>query len=535
MFHPVHSKKFSLLLFFCFLSRFVSAHPLDISITTMELHDTAIYASVYLHPYEISLLVRDSGKAMESISFEELKGIVMPYFQKRYSLYGPSGKIPLSNAELEQKGLADILANGLYINYSVPVRDPDRPLTIKTDLFIEYFSTQSNKIVLLNENGEPFPNWNEIILTTKKQEWSFVPSAPDFSSFSDDSTDSDGDELTDFMESLYGLDPHSEDTDGDGFLDSTEFLVGWDPLNPELTDKQKEFLKSLSEHQEIQEKSIRPDNPGIKEEAARTGALQEKEVPLKNVVRENNPAVKGLKNNAFLEKTLTLLDGTFTGNKGFGGFLLLMLFIFILGFLHASMPGHGKGILIAYLAEGNRRFRHALLFITSFTVTHLIDVIILALILSLFKNINSSEKLTTILQVIGGAGLLGISFYVLIRGILMAIGWIEVKSDKEEAAGLKKGMIILGFLTGLAPCPYGWYLLLMLQALGRLDMVPLVILIFGLGIFLFLLSVACASLFIKNRAYKLFDGLTRYSALISGTMMLAFSLIFFFSRLRFLF
>ena len=45
-------------------------------------------------------------------------------------------------------------------------------------------------------------------------------------------TDSDGDGLTDDMESLYGTDVNSPDTDGDGFSDGDEINGGYDPLVP---------------------------------------------------------------------------------------------------------------------------------------------------------------------------------------------------------------------------------------------------------------------------------------------------------------
>lgn len=41
--------------------------------------------------------------------------------------------------------------------------------------------------------------------------------------------DSDSDEILDFLEIRYGLDPESADTDGDGFLDAEEIRGGYNP------------------------------------------------------------------------------------------------------------------------------------------------------------------------------------------------------------------------------------------------------------------------------------------------------------------
>lgn len=63
--------------------------------------------------------------------------------------------------------------------------------------------------------------------------------------------DSDGDGLSDDMESYYGTDPNQADSDGDGYPDGTEINNGYDPLGPgalvkERTDFDKVVLSNTS-------------------------------------------------------------------------------------------------------------------------------------------------------------------------------------------------------------------------------------------------------------------------------------------------
>jgi len=92
---------------------------------------------------------------------------------------------------------------------------------------------------------------------------------------------------------------------------------------------------------------------------------------------------------------------------------------------------------------------------------------------------------------------------------------------------IKKSAFLIGLLTGLAPCPFGWAILMMLLSLGKLDMVPVIIIAFGLGIFCFMLCMTVLILLFKKVARPLFARMDRVSGLVSGILLLLFSVLFF--------
>ena len=94
-----------------------------------------------------------------------------------------------------------------------------------------------------------------------------------------------------------------------------------------------------------------------------------------------------------------------------------------------------------------------------------------------------------------------------------------------------RGAALMGFLTGLVPCSYGWALLMMILTLGRFDLIPFVLLPFGLGIFSFLVLLALGVLLLRSVVTSLSARFQRYSYLVSGVLLLASSILFFLPRL----
>ncbi len=507
----------------------VQSHPLDITLTTLQIDQSYFYGTTYIHPYELSLLVADNNLSIQNTSLKELSGIILPYFDERFKIYGKNGLITKKNLSLENTKLYRILADGLYINYYI-LCDPDQfPITFNVDLFVEYFNTQTNKIILLDGNGNLFPGSEEIILTAKRTEWSFDLNKPDFSSEVDDLTDSDGDGFTDRLESLYGLDPHNPDTDGDGYSDFIELSYGWDPFdkNPSPGQSKETLLNFEQVTPEIEGFQESEDKPSVELSSVDRPLLTHKTQDPRNLIKEHNIKDKRIPDSSILVKTLSKLESTFTGTISFGRIISLFLSVFVLGFLHASMPGHGKGILISYLAGENRKFRHALGFIASFSITHLIDVVILSFGLSLLSSTYQSAKVSQTLKFIGGAGLLVIAIFMIFSGIRDLKNHGDRKNVRKNKAPKIKGAAVLGFLTGLAPCPFGWALLMMLLSMDKVEMIPAIIIVFGLGIFSFLFLLTIGIYVVRTIALDLFSHFSRYSQLVSGTLLLIFALLFF--------
>ncbi len=502
-------------------------HPLDISITTVQVTEKGLLATTYLHPYEVALLAQDNHIDPKRLTFDQLKLILLPYFNEHFKVYGKTGLLDKAQMELQEAEIYQILSSGVYVNFFIKVDKADYPIVFNVDLFIEYFSTQTNKIVLLDENGNLYKNANEVLLTAKVREWRFDPEKPDFSAYNEDQKDTDSDGLNDSFEELYGLNPLAPDTDFDGYTDSEEFNFGWDPFDPKPSpgqshdklDQARSDLKNGAAVTYTDKNVIAADvDQSQLQEQFESGKTQMSSEAnrLPNLIKEHNIKDSRVPETGFLEQVLGDMKNLFTVEFNFGGLLLLFLSVFTLGFLHAAMPGHGKGILIAYLTEGNKKIPHALGFIITFTVTHLIDVIFLACAFYIFSSMIDSAAVTGVLRVVGLIGLAVIAVFMIISGIRQ----LRRKDHGGEAAVLKhkRSALLSGVLTGLAPCPFGWAILTMLLSINKVGLVPPIIVVFGLGIFVFLLLVALATFMVRHVAYDIFNRLSRYSMLISGIL-----------------
>lgn len=248
-----------------------------------------------------------------------------------------------------------------------------------------------------------------------------------------------------------------------------------------------------------------------------------------NLIKKYDVRDRNIARGRFLTSTLERLS-TSTADRGTPGALIsLLLALFALGFLHASLPGHGNAVLASYLANPDHRYRHALSFIGSFILTHLAFVTILAIALTGISRTFRSDWVTFLLRVIGGTGLLIASGVMIVRGI-RAVRQKETRQDlhghDHHGATKKRGAALMGFFTGLAPCTYGWALLMMIVSIGRWEMIPIVLLPFALGIFAFLSLLAASVIVLREVMRNAFSRFQRYSYLASGILLLIFSVIF---------
>lgn len=532
----------------------VCAHPLDISLTTLQVLPSGLSATTYIHPYELSLLAESQGLSLQETGILELRKILLAYFNEHFIIYSKKGMVYKESLVFEGEKLYQILAGGVYINYLIPIERDEYPITLEVDLFIEFFNTQTNKVILLDPSGQPFPGSREIYLTAKRTQWIFNLNHPDFSAEYDDLIDSDQDGMTDRMERLYGIDPGNPDTDADGYSDSIEFSFGWDPFDKKPSPGQSQevvaqstWSGALQEELPATESSRKSISQAEKATSGGTEGIQVTEaarprddstkaagtpVP-QNLIEQHRISDRKITRSKFLEKVLARIDRLVQEGLTFTSMLTLLLSVFALGFLHASMPGHGKGILLSYLAQENRKFRHALGFVMTFTITHLIDVVALSFGFKFFSSTYQSARISQTLKFIGGAGLIVIAIYMIFSGIQDTK---EKNSSRYQYAVAKKspkrrGAVLLGFLTGLAPCPFGWAILMILLSLGKAELIPPIIAVFALGIFFFLLIVTLGVIFLRAIAMDLFSKFSRYSQLVSGVLLFAFGLLFFTPRI----
>ena len=86
-----------------------------------------------------------------------------------------------------------------------------------------------------DSDGDQLSDWDELIFGTSCSNADSDGDGVDDSNDEDTGRDSDNDGLADAFETTYlGTDPHNADTDGDGVSDGDEvFAQGTDPLNPD--------------------------------------------------------------------------------------------------------------------------------------------------------------------------------------------------------------------------------------------------------------------------------------------------------------
>ncbi len=504
-------------------------HPLDISYTQLQIEPWGVRGTTYVHPYELALLAAENDMEMESLRAEQIRTLIEPYFRDRFRLYARSGAVGLDEIALGDTDLATILAGGLHVLFTARVPDTAYPLTFRVTLFTEFFTTQTNKLLFRDASGELYPTGREIILTARRSEWSFDPSNPDFSSEADDLTDTDGDGLSDRFEGLYGMNPESADTDGDGYTDFVEFTFGWDPFDPAPTKGQsREVVDNALRVTGSFPASPPPAPPASEQSEGSEEVVAQAPAQAVNLMEQNPVEDRALTSSRFLERTLRRMQDVFDSERGVDGLMVLLLSVFALGFFHGAMPGHGKGVMASYLAGGQRSLGQALVFISIFTATHLVDVVLLGVGVTVLAATVDTARISTVLKTVGGVGLVSVGVVMVGLGIRQAIRPEAQSRTPRRRSG---GVAVLGFLTGLAPCPFGWALLMMLLSLNRVGWVPVIIAVFGLGIFVFLLIMALVIAVGRHVVTDLFKGIERYAQLISGVLLLVFGLLLFTPRI----
>lgn len=131
-----------------------------------------------------------------------------------------------------------------------------------------------------------------------------------------------------------------------------------------------------------------------------------------------------------------------------------------IGFLHALEPGHGKTALFTYLAAGKKTWREGLVIALSSALTHSAAVFVIAFISHYFLHHSTTEetihKFSDYLSFLSG-------------GIIFMLGvWVITKVGRGEdlhknCCGHKKKVEtnksslmasgLIGFATGIIPCP----------------------------------------------------------------------------------
>lgn len=215
----------------------------------------------------------------------------------------------------------------------------------------------------------------------------------------------------------------------------------------------------------------------------------------------------------------------FDSDIGLWGLLGLLVSAAVIGALHAMGPGHGKALMAASLLGKHATVRRALALAGVITVTHVADVVILALIATAVSAALPIGEILRTLEIISALGLTALGAATLIRAILRyrlvavhpELGRIEDAHARAHALGMPhshgapadhehdahhdhhhdhqdetssfRRALWMGFLGALAPCPAAWAMFMATLASGRPSVGLMLLIAFTLGLAATLISV----------------------------------------------
>lgn len=484
-----------LLVLFSFFIEQVQAHPLDISTNFVSIKRNTADVTTYLHSFEVEYLLSKLGIVPRNIwVYYENENKITNYIKENTKFYNAWKECSIKDVYLPKMEDYEVLSRWLQISYKFDCSDKIEAWEIQLSLFTN-FLLQANKLTIYDLN-----NWIENLSPKKYSVLTSKISKTDFDINKTElkKKDSDWDGISDDDEAIYKTDPYNIDTDKDNWTDYEEVTSSFDPIN-----------KNPGPWQWYREE-IPPD---VKNQA---------EITKKDKINEiKNDSSKWLAYNFywvdFLEKTLKSISEYINWKWNF---IYVFLIVVALWFVHAFGPGHSKTILISYIVDKNKSFLDWLVFALIFSITHIIDIIIVFIIAKFVLSYYDISNYIVYIQRFSRIILVFISFYLVYKNIK------NIKSKKIETCNETndtKSKIFLWFLTWLAPCSFGWSIFLLLFSLGNFSLIPILIFALWLWIFICLLLVLIITMIIRKKIFEKINIFSVYSGLVSSSMILIFS------------
>lgn len=527
-----------------FLSVFFSCisiswwHPLDISNSSFTFSDKTIVGITYFHPSQVEATIAATWVPLRSLTYDDYithKEALFEYIQKQTEFQDEAWNIcPLDSFEAELTWVDDLFIKGFPVEYRVNCKASVRSFTYKLWIYT-HLPLQTNRVSIYD--------WK----TGERVSYKVLTSKIDTAVFSSTESakkllDTDRDQLPDEEEAVYRTDPNKADTDGDFYSDYEEVMYWWNPLDARLS----------------------PGQLGRKEP-------RDWDVTLPGGIIQNNSSEEKIAGKAetSISQSFVTQDTLYTSGKDqtlldtltFGyyrsvlkelesirknGMNIHQLFIvggvlFLLGFLHALGPGHSKWFMAAYIIGSQASLFSSIQYALLFTGIHLLDVTIMVFTLKFANAYIDVQSYLGLIMKMGVLLLVVLSLGLFLRSVKTLIQQkrmgkiddsllfnVENSNTPQTVTKRKwKSGIYMAAITWLAPCSFAWSILLILFAIGRLDLVAPLLAFFGFWILLALSLVAVTVYFIREKAYS-FSG-KKYEnifPLISSIFLLIFSAIF---------
>ncbi len=169
--------------------------------------------------------------------------------------------------------------------------------------------------------------------------------------------------------------------------------------------------------------------------------------------------------------------------SGQGVLAFLLLAAFAWGAIHALSPGHGKGMVAAYLVGTRGTARHAVGLGVAVTVTHTIGVFALGVVTLALSQYVLPEDLYPWLNLVSGLMVVAIGAAVLRARVRRARHRHDHHHHHHGPEDLSwKGLVGMGASAGLVPCPSALVVLLGAIAQHQIGLGLLLIVVFSCGL-----------------------------------------------------
>jgi ABC-type nickel/cobalt efflux system permease component RcnA len=221
---------------------------------------------------------------------------------------------------------------------------------------------------------------------------------------------------------------------------------------------------------------------------------------------------------------------------------LIFLVIFAMGMLHSLEGGHNKIILGSLVVDNKIDLRQSLIFTIIFTLTHMSDIILLSFgllfldsYIDLYKLIPNITLYTIlILLAISGFSVVKEARHILIHRLGLDHehdhnhehhhdhGHEHKELDKKQGIGK---MILIAFISGLAPCVTGWSIFMLLFSTGNINLVLPGMVFFGFGVFTVLGLYTLLLHKTKSLVLGKYSWISQYSTIISMSLVFISTLI----------
>lgn len=208
--------------------------------------------------------------------------------------------------------------------------------------------------------------------------------------------------------------------------------------------------------------------------------------------------------------------------------VLILGIAFVLGAIHALGPGHGKSLMAAYLVGSSGRIFDAVTLALALTISHVLSVVILALLAFWVTDFFMPEMATRWLGLFSGVSIFLIGIWLLVtrwrtlkkqpQPITENFGHQHFHPRQDHASiSPSPGVLAshphdhfsvwnnlsLGISAGIVPCPKALVILLLAISLQKISLGILIIVFFSLGLAFVLVTLGIimlkASHLLKDR------------------------------------